>query len=123
MSTKPSFHHALHIDEQLCNACTHCVKVCPTEAIRVHNGVAEIYKNRCIDCGDCMRACPEDAISIEHDDLEQIKNYRYRVALFPAVFIGQFPERIKENQIYNALLKIGFTHVYEVEQHVEILQD
>ena len=32
------FLHALKIREDLCIGCSHCMNVCPTEAIRVKNG-------------------------------------------------------------------------------------
>jgi hypothetical protein len=70
-----------------------------------------------------MRACPHKAINIEHDDLGQIWKYKYRVLLFPSVFLGQFPEKITEDQIYASLLEIGFTHAYEVEQPIEVLKN
>ncbi|MHA7108965.1 [Fe-Fe] hydrogenase large subunit C-terminal domain-containing protein [Sunxiuqinia elliptica] len=115
-------YHALTIDEDKCIGCTHCMKACPTEAIRVVNGLAEIWSARCVDCGHCMRACPEKAIYVEQDDLQNAKSFKYRVVLFPAVMIGQFPEKYTEDQIYAALLKIGFTHVFEVEQPIGVLK-
>lgn len=116
-------HHALIVNKQTCTGCIHCMTVCPTEAIRIVGGTAVIQQERCVDCGHCMRACPVKAISIEQDDLAKIKAFKYRVVLFPAIMIGQFPEKYTEDQIYAALLKIGFTHVFEVEQPVSILQD
>jgi iron only hydrogenase large subunit-like protein len=97
------------------------MKACPTEAIRVKEGKAVLSENRCVDCGECFRACPVCAIIIEQDDFERIFNYPIRVALVPAVFIGQFPEEISTEAIYSEILTLGFTHVYEVEHGVEIL--
>ncbi|MCF8360168.1 MAG: 4Fe-4S binding protein [Prolixibacteraceae bacterium] len=122
MPHSDTFHHALVVDDKKCIRCTHCIKACPTEAIRMVNGNIEIREERCVDCGQCMRVCPHNAISIEQDDLAQIENYRYKVVLIPSVFIGQFPQNITENQIYASLLKLGFTHVYEVEQPIEVLK-
>ncbi len=116
-------YHALKVDAQKCIGCTHCMKACPTEAIRLRNGLAQIEENRCVDCGQCMRACPEKAIFVQQDDLDQIKEFKYRVVLFPSVMIGQFNEKYTEDQIYAALLKIGFTHVFEVEQPIGLLKD
>lgn len=116
-----AFYHALRIREDMCIGCTHCMKVCPTEAIRVKHGKAVLFENRCVDCGECFRVCPVCAIIIEQDDFDKIFNYKARVALVPAVFIGQFPEEITTEEIYSELLELGFTHVYEVEHGVEIL--
>jgi len=88
------FHHALFVDNDLCIGCTHCMTVCPTQAIRVRKGKAIILANRCVDCGECYKACPVSAIGVEQDDLEMIFKYPVRVILIPSVLIGQFPRRI-----------------------------
>lgn len=117
------FHHALKIQKDHCIGCSHCMNICPTEAIRVRNGKAELFENRCIDCGECFRVCPVGAIIIEQDDFNKIFQYKHRVALLPAVLIGQFPEDVKATQIYNVLLELGFTDVYEAEHGVDVLQN
>ncbi|WP_297090940.1 [Fe-Fe] hydrogenase large subunit C-terminal domain-containing protein [uncultured Draconibacterium sp.] len=114
-------YHAIKVDTKKCMGCTHCMKACPTEAIRIKGGVAAINADRCVDCGNCLRACPVDAFYVNHDNLEQLQNYKYRVALFPSVMIGQFPDIYSEGKIYEALLKLGFTHIFEVEQPISIL--
>jgi iron only hydrogenase large subunit-like protein len=115
------FHHALTIDNDLCIGCTHCMTVCPTQAIRVRNGKAILIPNRCVDCGECYKACPVSAIHVEQDDLQMIFNYPVRVILIPSVLIGQFPRKIMTSSIYNALKDIGFTHIYEVENSVDMV--
>lgn len=120
---KPFFYHALEVSEDLCIGCSHCLNICPTEAIRVWNGIAAIDDDKCIDCGDCVRVCPTKAIYVEQDHLDAIFKYKYRVVLIPSVFIGQFPENVKASQVYSVLHQIGFTHVYEVERAVELLNE
>ena len=115
------FHHALAVQSELCTGCTHCMSVCPTRAIRVRNGKALIIANRCVDCGECYKACPVSAITVEQDDLRMIFRYPVRVILIPSVLIGQFPRRIMTSGIYNALKEIGFTHVFEVENTVDMV--
>ncbi len=122
MGTVPKY-HAIKVDGQKCFGCTHCMKACPTEAIRIVNGVASINPERCVDCGNCLRACPANAFYVEQDDLQRIFAYKYRVILFPSVLIGQFPEKYSEDQIYQALLKLGFTHIFEVEQPIRWLSE
>jgi iron only hydrogenase large subunit-like protein len=97
------------------------MKVCPTDAIRIRKGKAVLAENRCVDCGECFRACPVCAIEIEQDDFDKIFQYKVRIALMPAIFVGQFPEVITTDRIYSELMEIGFTHVYEVENGVDIL--
>jgi len=99
------------------------MRVCPTEAIRIQDGKARIIQERCIDCGQCMRACPAKAFYVRQNDLKMLENFKYRVALFPAVLIGQFPDKITEEQIYHSIHELGFTHMVEVEQPIRLLID
>lgn len=116
------FHHALKVVDELCIGCTHCMTVCPTQAIRVRDGKAIIIEERCVDCGNCCKACPVSAILIEHDDFEEIFNYPVRIALVPSVFIGQFPSHIKTGDVFGGLKSLGFTHIVEIDSVVDLVQ-
>jgi iron only hydrogenase large subunit-like protein len=120
-NSNTDFHHALTVQNDLCIGCTHCMTVCPTQAIRVRKGKARIIANRCVDCGECYKACPVSAITVEQDDLEMIFRFPVRVILIPSVLVGQFPRKIMTSGIYKALKEIGFTHVYEVENSVDMV--
>ncbi|NLA23612.1 MAG: 4Fe-4S binding protein [Bacteroidales bacterium] len=115
------FYHALTIDQDLCIGCANCMKACPTEAIRIREGKAQLYSNKCIDCGECYRVCPVHAIYIKQDDFQEIFNYKYRIALVPAIFIGQFSRTIRTSQVYSCLKQLGFTHIFEVEHGVPMV--
>lgn len=117
---KAHFFHALTLDEELCIGCSHCMRTCPTEAIRIVKGKAILNPDRCIDCGNCFKVCPTKAIFIKQDDFDSIFNYACRVALVPAVFMGQFPNDITVSRIYQILKEIGFTHIIETEATVPI---
>jgi len=119
---KRPFHHALNISEKKCRGCTRCMKNCPTEAIRIIHGTAHVNPERCIDCGQCLDACPYRAISIEQDDFSKIFSFTHRIAIFPTVLIGQFPDDIPEPWIFQSLFDIGFTNLYEAEFGVDILR-
>jgi iron only hydrogenase large subunit-like protein len=121
--SEAAFYHALTILEDVCFGCTHCVKACPTEALRVRDGKAKLTANRCIDCGRCMQACPVNAIIIKQDDFSDIYKYKARVALVSSILIGQFPRHHSTRKIYSGILEQGFTHVYEVEHSASILID
>lgn len=116
------FHHALKVVDELCTGCTHCMTVCPTQAIRVRNGKAIIIEERCVDCGNCCKACPVSAILIEQDDFEEIFKFQVRIALLPSVLIGQFPSRIKTEEVYKGLKSLGFTHIVEIDSVVDLVQ-
>ncbi|QKG80519.1 [Fe-Fe] hydrogenase large subunit C-terminal domain-containing protein [Tenuifilum thalassicum] len=121
MKSSSEFYHALNIQTDLCIGCSHCMRACPTEALRVRNGKAELINNRCIDCGECYRVCPTHAISIEQDDFSQIFNYKVRIALIPSVLYGQFSSSFSQNDVHRALITIGFTDVWPVEDSVDYL--
>ena len=115
MNDDQSFYHSLDVNGDRCIGCSHCMKICPTEAIRIREGKAHIDAGRCIDCGVCYSECPMKAIYIMQDDFGEIHNYPHSVALIPAVFLGQFPDEIRVSRIYAALKDLGFRHVFEVE--------
>lgn len=119
--TGSHFQHALQFREDICIGCSHCMNVCPTEAIRVSSGKARLIPDRCIDCGDCYRVCPVHAIIVEQDDFDEIYRFPARIALIPGVFTGQFPDSVSPEQIIGAIYELGFTHVAEVEEGVEFL--
>lgn len=117
----PDLFHAIKIDTEKCIGCAHCMKVCPTEAIRILNGKAILNVNRCVDCGECFKVCPVDAYSVEDDRPQEMFQFDYRVALLPSVFFGQFHETYSVTQVRNVLHDIGFTHIYEIEAGIDLL--
>jgi iron only hydrogenase large subunit-like protein len=120
MEAQEQFNHMIYIDKEECIGCSHCVRVCPTQALRVWRGKATLDNNKCVDCGDCERVCPVSAIQVKDDFKDQEKQY-YRVALIPAVFWGQFPKDIPPSHIKQAVHRLGFDEIVEVEESVEAL--
>ncbi len=118
-----SIYHALYIDHKTCIGCSHCMKRCPTQAIRLVHGRAVIRAERCIDCGRCYDICPQRGIHLQQDDFEKIHAYKHSVALIPAVFLAQFPDDVPVGRIYEALRTLGFTHVFEVESTTAIYSE
>lgn len=118
-----TYHRALEITENICIGCSHCIKVCPTEALRVAGGKAGIHADWCIDCGECYRACPTRAIRVMDDDFNKIFDYKHRVLLVPSVFFAQFSESVSRESIYSIIGELGFTEVCAVEQSVDSLID
>lgn len=112
------FYHALRIERDKCIGCVHCMRVCPTQALRVIGGKATLFGKRCVDCGECMRACPVNAITVAGDDFNRIFEYRIRIAIIPAVLYGQFSKRHSHQKITESLKNIGFTHIYESERSI-----
>lgn len=123
MTGKALFHHALRVDADNCVGCAHCIRRCPTKALRIRNGRASLRKDWCVDCGECLKVCPAGAIYVEQDDFDAIFDYSCRAVLFPAAFLGQFSEVHTRTQIMGALLSLGFTHAFPVEMSVGIIRE
>lgn len=110
MNEKKYF-HAIKLVTENCTACTKCVRVCPTEALRVRDDKVEMDSTRCIDCGNCVKACEYNAIQTYADKLDIIDNFKYKVAIISSSYAGQFSESIGYATSKKALLHIGFDEV------------
>lgn len=115
------FLNSVHLSEDLCKGCINCIKRCPTEAIRVHNGKAVIKKEFCIDCGECIRICVNHAKKATYDPVDMIHNYKYKVALPAPSLYAQANNLDDVNIVLNALKLCGFDDVFEVSGAAEIV--
>ncbi|MGE5633105.1 MAG: [Fe-Fe] hydrogenase large subunit C-terminal domain-containing protein [Caulobacteraceae bacterium] len=107
------YFHSVILEDDRCIGCTSCLKVCPTEAIRLRNGKARIIGEKCIDCGECIRICPNHAKNAVTDSLDIIKKFKYTIAIPSVVLYGQFPGSPAIEKILTAIKKIGFDEIYE----------
>ena len=117
------FFHSVTLEESKCVGCTNCIKRCPTEAIRVRNGKAQIASERCIDCGECIRICPHHAKRANHTPLDAIESFEYKIALPAPTLYGQFNNLDDIDYILNGLKEIGFDYVYEVSRAAELVSE
>lgn len=117
------FMRSVRLKEDLCQGCINCIKYCPTQAIRVHNGKAHIIDKFCIDCGRCIRYCPHHAKIPIYDSLNVLNNYKYTVALPAPSLYAQYNNLTNVDIILNALLKLGFDDVYEVSAAAELVSE
>lgn len=126
------------IDSSKCKNCKQCIPVCPYNAIvqvrvpcedscpvdaitKDEHGLAKIDFNNCISCGKCVSACPFGAVHEKSqiiDILKNIKAGKKVIAMFAPSAVGQFPGNIY--QFKTALMKAGFSEVYEVAQGADI---
>lgn len=126
------------IDGAKCKNCKQCINVCPYNAIvkvkvpcedscpvdaiaKNESGYARIDFDKCISCGKCVSACPFGAVHEKSqiiDILKNIKAGKKVIAMVAPSIAGQFPGNLY--QLHTALLKAGFSKVYEVAQGADI---
>ncbi len=116
-----SYEHSVSLDLSRCTGCTTCLKHCPTEAIRILDGHAEINPGRCIDCGICIRTCPNKAKKATYSPLERVLNCKYKIALPAPTLYGQFEDLENVDYVLQGLLDIGFDDVFEVSYAAELV--
>jgi [FeFe] hydrogenase (group B1/B3) len=127
-----------NIDSTKCKNCKMCMSACPYNAIvkiavpcedacpvgaieKDENGLAKIDHDKCISCGRCVKRCPFGAINEKSqliDILKNIKQGNEVIAMIAPSIVGQFKGNIY--QLKTAMLKAGFTDVYEVAQGADI---
>lgn len=117
------YKHSVSLNPEKCVGCTHCLKHCPTEAIRIREKHAIIDPDRCIDCGECIRVCPHHAKKSVCDKLSDIPADKYKVALPAPSLYGQFSNLDDIDYVLAGLLDYGFDEVYEVARAAEIVSD
>lgn len=106
-----------------CIGCIHCVRECPTEAIRIRGWKAVVDPQRCIECGMCIKICPRHAMRPIVDPLSTMKDYDVRIAIPSSAFLGQFADVPSRNHLLTAIKQLGFDDVYEEAIGAEIVSD
>ena len=116
-----TYQHSVLLDAAKCKGCTHCLKHCPTEAIRIREGRAVIDSSRCIDCGECIRVCPYKAKKAVYDKLSEISRFKWKIALPAPTLYGQFDNLDDIDYVLQGLIDYGFDEVYEVARAAELV--
>ena len=111
------------MEKDQCGGCTNCIKRCPTEAIRVRDGKAQIISERCIDCGECIRVCPHHAKKTRFDHLDKLQDFEYIIALPAPSLYGQFNNLDDIDFVLTGLKALGFDHVFEVSRAAELVSE
>ena len=76
-----------------------------------------------MDCGRCIRYCPHHAKIAESDSLDEMRNYRYTVALPAPSLYAQFNNLTNVDIVLNALISMGFDDVFEVSAAAELVSE
>jgi Na+-translocating ferredoxin:NAD+ oxidoreductase RNF subunit RnfB len=112
---------SVRIDASRCDGEMACLRVCPTEAIRVRRGKARILEARCIDCGECIRVCRTHAISAVTNSFEDLSRFDYTVAIPSPVLYGQFGQGATPERVLAALEKGGFDCACDLTPACEVV--
>jgi [FeFe] hydrogenase (group B1/B3) len=130
--------HRAHIDYSKCVNCGICMQNCPYHAIikipvpceeacpvgaiaKDEHGKEKIDYSKCTYCGACMRECPFGAMMDKGqivDVIRRIMDGKKVVALYAPAIAAQF--RAVPGQLDAALMKAGFSKVYEVATGADI---
>ena len=116
-----TYFHSVRLDKDKCKGCTNCIKRCPTEAIRVRDGKAQIIAERCIDCGECIRVCPYHAKIAYTDSFSDTNKFKYKIALPAPSLYGQFKNLKSIDRVVMSLKLMGFDDVFEVAKGADIV--
>lgn len=117
------FKHSVLLDADKCKGCTHCLRRCPTEAIRVREGRALIDDTSCIDCGECIRVCPYKAKKAVTDRLGDLDGSKHLIALPAPSLFGQVQNLEDGDYVLQGLLDMGFDDVFEVSKAAELITE
>jgi len=115
--------HSVKLIEENCKGCSKCMNSCPMEAVRLKNSKAFVIEDKCIDCGECLKTCPYNAHVAEKNSLEDIDNYKVKVAVPSVALYAQFGEYIEPNIINDAILSLWFDEVYDSTYACDIVSE
>ena len=113
--------HGFKIDTAKCDGRMYCMRACPTHAIRVKNGKANLIPELCIDCGSCLQVCPSKAIVATTISLAELDHFKFKVAVASPALYTQFGLNDTPAQVGRALLDLGFDAVWEYAVDIELV--
>lgn len=113
------YYHPIRFVAEKCAGRRKCMRVCPTQAIRVRFGKASINEELCVDCGECIQACPNGALKPVTDPFTFSKDFKYKVALPSPVIYSQFKSDVEPKRLVQAIKQIGFDYVIDVSRACE----
>jgi len=110
----------LVLRKERCQGCTHCIRACPTEAIRIRHGKAEVRPHRCVQCGSCIQVCPQGAWEMRSDSLEKVKREGGALAVLDSTVFWQFGGQTSPQAVAEAFLEMGFSAVLDLGEALRI---
>jgi ferredoxin len=115
------YFHSVRFEGERCTGCMSCVRVCPTAAIRVREGMALMLEDRCIDCGECLKTCPSRAVSPLTDSMADLSRFEYTVAVPSPALYSQFDPDVPLEMVFSGLRRCGFDSVETLSPACEVV--
>lgn len=104
-----------------------CEKACYPHALKSdQNGAAEIDGEKCVSCAACYTACPFGAVETPSQligVIQELKRETKINAMFAPAITAQFGPKVTPGQIKAALLKSGFSKVFEVAKGADAVAE
>ncbi len=105
----------VRVQDARCRGCANCIKSCPTEALRVIEGLVRIIPELCIDCGECVRVCREKAIQLYEDEWNVLRAQKNLVLMADPTFYVQVGAYARPALMKEALQSSGIEDLTEYE--------
>ncbi len=112
----------IRISPERCTGCLRCLRVCPTQALRVRRGpnAPAILEHLCINCAECVAACAPGALAMSA--AAALPDPKGRSLLIPSSFLYQFGAGVGPESVRRALSEMGFSEVRELGPWHEALR-
>lgn len=99
-----------------CTGCLDCVRLCPTQAMRVYDCVPRIIEDLCVDCGACIGACGRGAMDVVGGEEEVPTPSHGEAVVAAASLTAQFGRRADASRVVFGLRACGFADLYAIEE-------
>ena len=112
----------MRISAERCTGCLRCLRVCPTQALRVRRApnAPAILEHLCINCAECVAACAPGALAMSA--AAALPDPKGRSLLVPSSFLYQFGAGVGPESVRRALSELGFSEVRELGPWHEALR-
>jgi len=118
---KKNLRFLMQFDSDRCIECVSCIRICPTQAIRIRGGKSIEIVGDCIGCGECIRVCPANAVKPMHWEGLPSAPDLFTVAIPSPVLYTQFPGILPED-LHLALMEMGFGFIFDLFPYIQIFQ-
>lgn len=102
--------HSVAVKAEDCRQCFHCLRVCPTQALRVRNQQPQVLDYLCVDCAACLAACPTAALHLAGPHAELQPRQDATLLVHPAALL-QFVPHVSPQRVVHELKSLGFGDV------------